>query len=346
MGMPYTRNIMKIDDTKFIKGVERLINPIDIGTLHFFQTFNRHIPAPILIKLLKASSKKSPYMGFVVEPYSLFLFHKIIDVSQAQSLLTDRFELIKTCAFDGDSQEYYVIIGNFNTHTSGFWGTRQESYIIARDKVTDLLTWIIINVNTNTISVEPNKGIVDPNCRDAVFTTNSKGKIILDIKNDLESQHLDLECQTSNGQIRNLDQRLWLEGNLSVDYGIAFSNGLDEPFSLTFDPAEVETALNIPLEDVVIKHHTLFTGLIDKQPSKVVCFPYAQHFISDSPGNHTPIKNEEELVAAYLRLGDLTQLKGFSAASIRKQFFVGMALSALISTSLLIFLILHFYFYH
>lgn len=28
----------------FVKGVERLVNPIDVGTLHFVQSFNNMIP--------------------------------------------------------------------------------------------------------------------------------------------------------------------------------------------------------------------------------------------------------------------------------------------------------------
>lgn len=329
-------------DKKFIVGIERLIRPMEVGALLFAQTFNRLVPARIMVKLVRANSKKSPYMGFVVEPYSLFLCHEIKNIKKAQSLIPDRFNLIKTKIFATDKPAYYFIVGTFNTHTSGFWGTRQESYIIAEDTNTGLLSWIIIDINTNTISVEPKKGVVDPNSKDAVFTINSKGKIVLDIQNDDGPHHLSLECDTTMGRTKKLDQRLWLEGNLSIDYGKEFTNGTDDPFSVIFDPAEVEEALDIPLKAAVITKNSLFSGMIQKAPSKIVCFPYSQHFASDSPGNQTQIKNKKELVRAYNKLGDLSQFEAFSGDVIRKQIMIGGGISATISTSIIFYLIYHF----
>ena len=70
----------------FIKGVERLINPIEVGTLHFMQFFNNLLPKSIQKKLVNLSSKKSSYMGFVVEPYSTFLCYEIKDIEVANKI--------------------------------------------------------------------------------------------------------------------------------------------------------------------------------------------------------------------------------------------------------------------
>lgn len=335
-----------MDDQQFITKVERLIKPIDIGALHFLQTFNRLIPAPIILRLLRNSSNRSPYMGFVVEPYSLFLFHKITDIKKAKSLLPKRFRLIKTKVYSDDTPEHYVIIGTLNTHTSGFWGIRQETYLIAEDTETGLLSWIIIDVQSNTLGFYPTKGVVDPNSTEAVFTTNAKGVIYLDIEKDTGTNRLKLQCDLANSKMRALDQRLWLEGNHSIDYSLELGNGFDEPFAVIFDPIEVERALDVPLINVTIEANDCFQDMMQRDPTKVVCFPYAQHYFSDSPGHVTHIKNKSELLKTYKQLRSSETLNAFDAASIRRQFIVGIVISTCISTSITIFLIAHFIIAH
>ena len=118
----------------FSKGAERLVDPISVGSLHFIQQFNQLLPKPFQKLIVKASSKKTPYMGFVVEPYSLFLCYEIADLEKATALLPDGFELIKTKIFAQDEPKYYCIFGCFRAHTSAFWGMRAEFYIIAENK--------------------------------------------------------------------------------------------------------------------------------------------------------------------------------------------------------------------
>ena len=49
----------------FTKEVERLVNPMDVGSLHFIQSFNKLLPKPVQRKLVESSAKNIPYMGFV-----------------------------------------------------------------------------------------------------------------------------------------------------------------------------------------------------------------------------------------------------------------------------------------
>lgn len=335
-----------IDDQRFIKGVERLTNPMDVGALHFFQTFNRLLPKPLLRFLLNNASKKTPYMGFVIEPYSLFCFFKLKDIEKAKSYLPERYELIKTKVFADDEPDYYFAIGNLNTHASAFWGIRQESYVVAKDKQTGLLTWVFIDILSNTIIAIPAKGIDDPNANKAVFTTNAKGEIFLDIKEDKTNRQIILNGNLLNGKMRNLDQRLWLEGNLSICYGRNLAGNDDKPFALIYDPAEVKEAMDVPIKDIRVVKNTLFPGLAEVDPVKVVCFPFAQHYISDSPSRHTLIKNRLGLISNYNKLGALKGIKSFTSKTIKKQFFAGVLISNLISTALLIYFIFHFIYSH
>ena len=138
---------MKItNDEKFIKNVENLINPAEVHNLYFFQKFRKLLPQSLFKKILVKTSRQAPYMGFVIEPYSLFLFFKLKDIERAKSLLPERYELKKTRIFEDDEPEHYLGMGNLYTRASTFWGVRLECYLIAEDKETGHPSWIFIDI--------------------------------------------------------------------------------------------------------------------------------------------------------------------------------------------------------
>lgn len=278
-------------------------------------------------------------MSFVVEPYSLFLCYEIIDIKRAESLLPDNFELVKTKIFDTDKPKYYCIFGCIRAHTSAFWGSRTEFYIIAKDKTTSLISWIIIDYATDTISYDRKNGLIEPNCEKSVMTTNYNGELIIDIKKKNGRNKLSLNLDVSAGSMTNLDQRLWLEGNLSIGYGRNLSDNKADIFALKFNPDEIKKALKIPTNSINIENNDWFNGLFDKIPSQVVCFPYAQHFLSDSPGSSTKIQNKEELISSVNSI-KLNELKVFSTKSFKRMFLINMIISFLITVTLIILLIL------
>ena len=326
------------NEEKFIKGVESLINPMEVSNLLFFQKLKRLLPSLMMKRLLLRASKNTPYIGFVIEPYSLFLFFKLIDTEYAKSMLPHRYELAKTKLFTDDTPDYYMGIGNLGTRASTFWGTRQEVYLIATDKTTGLLSFIFIDILSNTIIALPSKGIADPNCKKAFFTSNSKGEVFLDIQGKKTNRKFSLTGSIKRGKKRRLDQRLWLMGNTSIGYSKNLANGDDHPFAVIFDPAEVEEALDVPPEDIRIIENTLFPGLADPQISKVVCFPFAQHYIADSPGCCTTVKDRDDLIRRYNELADSEKFITFSARTIVKQLTIGIAVSILIAILLILIL--------
>jgi len=326
------------NDEKFIEGVESLIKPMAVSNLLFFQKFKGLLPSPILKRLLYRAAKKAPHIGFVIEPYSLFLFFRLRDVEAAKSMLPDRYELAKTKIFTDDEPDYYMGIGNLNTRASTFWGMRQESYLIATDKTTGIFSFIFIDILSNTLIALPSKGIADPNCQQAVFTTSSRGEVFLDFQENNTNRQLSLTGSIKRGKIRKLDQRLWLMGNTSIGHSKDLAGGDDHPFAVIFDPAEVDEALDIPPEDIRIKANTLFPGLADSELCKVVCFPFSQHYIADSPGCHTSVKNRDELIINYNKIGDAGKLNTFSAKTIVVQLSAGIAILLLIA--IFLFLIL------
>ncbi len=327
------------NDEKFIKGVESLINPMAVSSLLFFQRLKGLLPPLLMKKLLLKASKNTPLIGFVIEPYSLFLFFKLRDFEYAKSMLPDRYELAKTKIFDDEEPDYYMGIGNLNTRASSFWGMRQESYLIATDKETGLLSFIFIDILSNTLIAMPQKGIDDPNCKKAIFTYSSRGEVFLDFIENKTKRQLQLSGSIKMGKMRNLYESLWLMGNTSIAFSKKHNDGDDNPFAVIFDPAEVEEALDVPVEDIHISENTLFPGLAHPEPSRVVCFPYAQHYIADSPGCRTIVKDRNDLIDKYNKLGDPGKLKVFSAWTIIKQVSAGIAAVVLISL-LLYFLLL------
>lgn len=326
------------NEEKFIKRVEGLINPMEVSNLLFFQKLKRLLPSRIMKRLLYRASKNTPYIGFVIDPYSLFLFFRLSNIEYAKSLLPDRYEIAKTRLFAGDEPDYYMGIGNLNTRASTFWGTRQEAYLIATDKKTGLLSFIFIDILSNTIIALPTKGIADPNCKKAVFTTSSKGEVFLDIQEDKTNRKLVFTGSVKGGKIRRLDESLWLMGNTSIGHCKKFADGNDNPFAVIFDPAEVLEALDIPPEDIRITENSLFPGLAQPEISKVVCFPFAQHYIGDSPGCYTTVKDRNDLISKYNEIAGSDKLITFSAKTIVRQITFGIIISLLIAIILLLIL--------
>jgi hypothetical protein len=270
----------------------------------------------------------------VIEPYSLFLFFKLRDLELAASLLPDRYQLTKTRVFADDEPDHYLGIGNLSTRASTFWGTRQESYLFATDRRTGLLSWIFIGILSNTIIALPSKGIADPNSRNAIYTTTSKGEVILDFREDRTGRRLLLRGSVRRGKMRKLDEPIWLMGNTSIGHSKNLAHGDDEPFAVIFDPAEVDQGLDIPTDDIRILENTLFPGLAEPELSKVVCFPFAQHYIADSPGCHTSVKDRSDMIRHSNRLGESEKLTTFSARTIGVQLAIGIAASLLVAAFL------------
>ncbi len=337
----YSNRMNEINEQGFIKGTERLVKPADVSAISFFNGYTRLLPKSIQQFLIAKTAKKIPHMGFVVEPYSLFLCYKLADPEWAERLMLPDYRLIKTSIFQDDEPSYYVIFGCVTAHTSAFWGSRIEMYVIAEHKRTGLLTWVIIDYDTNTNSNDPKRGLTVANSTNSVMTTTHHGNVLVDMRRDDGSHRLTVAADSTAGKMTPLDQRLWLEGNLSIDYGTNLTDQA-KPFALTFDPREVEQALRVPPQQVVIEANTWYPGLFESQPSQVVCFPYAQHFVTGSNQTETTVRNRAELIAAANALGDLSQFKGFSAKPLKRQLVLGALMSSLVSTSLILYIVWHF----
>jgi hypothetical protein len=333
---------MKIlDDEKFIRHVEGLIDPKEVSYLYFYQNFKRLLPRSLFKKLLNKTSKKTPYMGFVIEPYSLFLFFKLKNIEKAKSLLPERYVLKKSRIFADEEPDHYLGMGIFNTRASTFWGSRLESYLIAEDKETGNISWIFLDILSNTIIYIPAIGVADRNCKNAIYTTSSKGDVLLDFKEDKTNRQLILTGNISNGKIRDLDQPLWIIGNASVGHIKKYSEKDDDPFAVIFDPAEVEKALDIPLEDIQLKFNTLFPDLAEPELRKVLCFPFAQHYIADSPGQRTYIKDTNDMIKNYNKIADLKEIKTFSTRKIKIMLLISLSLFVVIIIFQFILLIIN-----
>ena len=317
------------DDERFIKRVESLIDPAEVCDLYFIQRFKRLMPASLFKKLLFRAAKRFPYIGFVIEPYAIFLFFRLKDLERARALLPGRYELIKTRIAADEEPDYYHGMGIFNTKGSTFWGTRLESYLIARDKETGLVSWIFIDIVSNTLIALPKAGVADRNSVKAIHTTSSKGEVYIDIEEERTGRRLKLRGDIKGGVRKALDKDLWIGGNTSIAYTEKLSGGDDQPFAVIFDPAEVDTALELPVEDFRLAENDFSPGLAESELRKVLCFPFAQHYIADSPGCRTFIKDEADMVVHYDEIAGRAELRTFSTGGIKKLLLAGAVFSVL-----------------
>jgi hypothetical protein len=247
-------------EERFVSLVESAISPAEVSWLFVFQSMKKFVPRWLFVKLLHRASRKTPYIGFMIEPYSLFLFFRLKDLDKARAMLPERYKLIKTSIFADEEPDYYYGLGAFNTRASSFWGARLESYLIAEDRETGLLSFIFIDILSNALIALPAEGIADPNCETALVTLSSRGSIFLNFQDARTRRGLKLRGNIDGGQFRPLDQRLWLTGNTSIAHSDELAAGEEDPFAVLFDPAEVEKALDIPLEDIEISENSLFPG--------------------------------------------------------------------------------------
>jgi hypothetical protein len=141
--------------------------------------------------------------------------------------------------------------------------------------------------------------------------------------------------------MRDLDQPLWVIGNTSIGHRKEFSDKDDDPFAVIFDPAEVEKALEIPLEDIHLKFNNLFPDLADPKLIKALCFPFAQHYIADSPGCRTYINNTNDMIENYNKIADMKEMRTFSTKGIKKMLILGITLFMIIFIFLIILLIIN-----
>ena len=94
---------------EYAKGVERLVDPMAVGTSHYMQTRLKKLPVWLQRKLVTSQTKKADKMPFVVEPYCTFLFYEIPDPSRVQKFMPDGFVPAKAAVFEGGPEKYYGI---------------------------------------------------------------------------------------------------------------------------------------------------------------------------------------------------------------------------------------------
>jgi hypothetical protein len=165
-----------------------------------------------------------------------------------------------------------------------------------------MLSWIIVDYESNTISYDPGQGFSGSSTSRSVVTTSHAGDLIIDVKSAQRRNHIASVADVHAGRLRPIDQRLWLEGNLSVDYGGRLLDADSVPFGLIFDPAEVEHAMQLPLDAVEIETNTFGEGLLADEPFEAGFFPFAQHFQTTSFPVASPISDRAGLEQAVGRL--------------------------------------------
>ena len=325
----------------FAKKTESLVKPKDVTAISFLSSFSKSLPKKTQHKFSQSGKKKIPYMGFIVDPYSFFLFFKITNTSAAQEMLPDGFDLAEASIFKKDAKFPMAIASVFTARTSGFIGMRVEFYIIARNKETGLLSWIICDYETNTNSYDPKSGFCGYTCDPAVYTTTHFGELLVDIKNRKKNKEFIVSVDLDKGDSRELDESLWIEGNLIVDYGGELKSNLSEPFSLLFDPNMVKKAVNIPVEQVSIKANSYLGNIIDSfKPVNALIFPYSQHFIIKQDLKKYEVKNQKELDLQTKDFLNRTGFKIMSGNDIKKPIYAMVLISYLVLISIIIFLLI------
>ncbi|MFX0075593.1 MAG: hypothetical protein ACFE96_09135 [Candidatus Hermodarchaeota archaeon] len=328
----------------FAKKTESLVKPKDITAISFLSSFSKSLPKKTQHKFSKSGAKRIPYMGFIVDPYSLFFCFKITNTAAAQEMLPEGYEIAETSFYKNDAKIPMAIVSVFTARTSGFMGMRIEFYVIARNKETGMLSWIICDYETNTNSYDPKNGFCGYTCDPAVYTTTYLGEILVDIKNPTNNKEFIVSTNLKDGETRELDESLWIEGNLIVDYGGELKSEFSDPFSLIFEPEMVKEGVSIPLEHISIKANSYLGNIIDPiKPVNALFFPYSQHFIIKQDLPKYAVKNQEDLNLQAKSFLSGTGFKAMSGDDIKKPIYGIFLISYLILSAVIIYLLLRLY---
>jgi hypothetical protein len=287
---------------RYVKTTEEMILPEQVARVNQASSFLRKLPLWLQKYIAKKGSVKNPYMGFVVEPYSFFLAYEIVDAEAASRLLPSGYRLVPVSMFAGEKPRLAAIIGAFNIHTSVFWGSRLETYLIAENEKTGLMSWIIADYETNTNSFDPGRGFTGPTTAHSVITTTYRGEVVVDVRGKASGRRLSLTADLRGAPRADLNPRLWIEGNLSVDYGGSLDSGDTPPFGLIFDPGEMGSALKPTLDSLRFQESSLNAVFLDSLPFEAACFPFAQHFVTTSMPEDIGIRDANGLEEAVNRL--------------------------------------------
>lgn len=289
----------------FLRRSEGMISPPGVARMYQASEFLAGLPLWIQKKMVARGSRKNPYMGFVVEPWSLFLSFPV-DPEEVGPWIPRGYRLRDTSFFAQDVPGPRAILGCFAVRTSVFQGVRFELYLIGEHPGSGLPTWLIGGYGSDTVNYEPGTGFRRPNLERCLHTTNFKGQILSFMESTDHRTGLDITASLDHTRRRSLDPSLWVDGNLSVDYSGDLGDGSTEPFGLVFDPREMDSALEIPVEDLDIRG-LRFGFLADHHRPVAACtFPWAQHFVTTTfPSGHG-LRTRQDLEAEVERLaGDL-----------------------------------------
>ena len=323
----------------FVKKTESLVKPQDVTGISFLSSFSKSLPLKTQHKFTQSGKERIPYMGFIVDPYAFFLSFRITNTTAAEEMLPDGYELTEASFFKNDAKIPMVIASLFTARTSGFIGMRAEFYIIARNKETGMLSWIICDYETNTNSYDPKNGFCGYTCDPAVFATTYSGELLVDLENPTKNKEFILSVDLEKGDSRELDESLWIEGNLIVDYGGELKSEFSEPFSLIFDSKMVKEGVNIPLDHVSIKVNSYLANIIDPyKPVNALVFPYSQHFIIKQDLQKFGIRNQKDLD---LQIKDFLSSSGYktmSAGDIKKPLTGLLLISYIVLISIIVLL--------
>ncbi|MHA3965009.1 MAG: hypothetical protein AM325_015890, partial [Candidatus Thorarchaeota archaeon SMTZ1-45] len=191
---------------RYIKTTEKMVVPATVASTTQGSGFLRKLPLRLQRYIVKRGARSNPYMSFIVEPYGVFLAFEVTDTETVERWLPPNYSLLPSAMFSDTPKRLCAIVSAFNVHTSVFWGSRVEFYLIAENCETGLLSWVIVEYESNTHSYDPSQGFIGPSTSHSVVTTSYLGEIIVDVVSAQSDNSLVLVADLKNGVLTELDQ--------------------------------------------------------------------------------------------------------------------------------------------
>jgi hypothetical protein len=191
----------------------------------------------ILAKSVNSFNVKTPNvksMNFNLNKDSLWISFPINNNyhSKINELIPNTHTLAKSKIFEEDLLEYRIFFNIFEVNTPFFKGDRLEVVTLAQEKITEDISFVVIDCFTNAMHWDPINGIQQSNCKFDKLINNNKYNI--KINNNKNKPIFDL--QSDKGKIRKSVLKSF---SIYPNYKCFFKN-FTTGYTLTFNEKQID----------------------------------------------------------------------------------------------------------
>ena len=186
------------------------------------------------LKSMSVKNLNIKSMNFNLNKDSLWISHLINGKfhSKLNNMIPNTHRLAKCKIFEEDSSDYRLFFNVFEVNTPFFKGDRLEIVTLAQDKITNDVSFVVIDCFTNAMHWDPINGIQKSNCNFNKLINNNKYNIKIKDNED----NIIFDIKSKKGKIRKSVLKSF---SIYPNYKCFFKN-FTTGYTLTFNEKQID----------------------------------------------------------------------------------------------------------